>query len=280
MESALAEADLIILQDAALDAGRLRSAARCRAVIHAGSGCATELETARELGIFVCSISDAATGAYRSAAGLFLREFLANAQSARESTGSPLLRRRPRVGLVGFGRLGRAIADEARGLKMDVWAFDPFALDEHFQCLEIHRSPTLHDLLGLCDLALVQVAEAESNRGLIGEDQIGWMRRGAWLANLGWGPALDAAALPAALRSGRLGRALIATPSGELDSGGIPTHHNPNPGGGEIFDPLAGREAEVRGEEIRRALDLAERFARGEEPSPLLIDPPLPRWGD
>lgn len=270
----IGRADLIILQRAGLDAALLRAAGQCRAVIHAGPGCETDLETARELGIYVCSIADAATGTYRATAGRIMREFLAAWHGGRTATRPGGLRRRARVGLVGFGRLGRAFAEEARTLKLDVWGHDPFALEEPFKSMEVHRTAMLHDLLGIADLVLVQVASARSNAGMIGADALAWMKRGAWLANFGWEAAVEVKALAGAVASGRLGRAMVATPGAAIDrvAGELGQ-------GIEPFDPVMGVEAAVHAEELRRALDLAQSIERGEEPSPLLIDPPLPRWG-
>lgn len=270
LDRALGEADLIVLQGTRLEKAHLHAARRCRAVIHAGSDCATDLEAARELGIFVCSISDAATAAYRASSGRILREFTGTNEAAREAAGLRGLRRPVRTGLVGFGRLGRAFAMEARALKMDVWAFDPFALEESFRSLEIHRTPTLHDLLGIADIVLIQVAPASSNEAMIGANELGWMKRAAWVVNFGWEPALEKTALQAALASGALAHGMIAARGGA---------DRPEPGGIERFDPVRGREEEIRDASFVAALDLAERIARGDEPSPLLIDPPLPRWG-
>lgn len=267
----LPEAEIIVLHGAGLAPEQLESAVRCRAIIHADAGAAgLDLELARRLGIFVSSVPEAATPAWAAAATAELEAFHAAWLEARPARKDTSFRRHPRVGLVGLGLVGREIAQAARALKMDVWAYDPFALPETFAHCEARRAIRLHDALGIADLVFVQVAPANDNCGLVSAGELGLMKPGAWLVNLGWPEALDLEAAAAALHAGRLARVAAAgvEPAGPVGISGI-----------AFFDPRRGREREIEQRGLAAALRIAVLHARGEEIPHLLIDPPLPRVG-
>jgi phosphoglycerate dehydrogenase-like enzyme len=268
----LAEADIIVVQGAALAAEAMEAAPRCRAIIHAGNGAAgLDLERARRLGIMVASVPEGGAFAWAASVRCELERFAAAWKHGEFGAVAGGMPRRPRVALVGLGAVGRAIAKEAHELKLDVCAHDPFALDESFEQAAVRRIPMLHDALGMADMVSLQVSPAETNRGLLGEAEIGLMRRGGWLASAGWSEAVDADAAEAALRAGRLARVVIAERREENRAGGE---------GIRWVDPTAGCGEEIARRGLEEALRLAAMLARGEALPHLLIDPPLPREGD
>jgi D-3-phosphoglycerate dehydrogenase len=109
-----------------------------------------------------------------------------------------------RVGIVGLGRIGGAVADRLLALGGEVWANDlvPVARDGvSFVSLE--------ELLGECDAVTLHVPLTRETRGLIGRAEIESMRPGALLVNTARGPVVDVGAVLVALRSGRLGGAAL-----------------------------------------------------------------------
>lgn len=272
----LASADVVLLHRTAWTAEHLRAARRCRAIFHLGPGAGCDLEQARELGIYVCSIADAATAGVVAEVSRVFQEFLVSGKRPG-GPGAPREFRRPRLGLVGLGRLGQAIARAARERKFEVWAYDPFALEEDFAQTGARRTHQMADVLGIPDLVSVQVAPAETNRGLIGVDEIATLRRGAWLLNCGWGAAVDRRAANEASTDGRLSRVF---PEGKVaeEHNAVTVDEAGAPRFTSISEQVEASTIVMSDEAIQAALELAARIARGEEPTPLLIDPPCPKW--
>jgi glyoxylate reductase len=106
-----------------------------------------------------------------------------------------------RLGLVGYGRIARRVADRARGFEM--------VLRHHAR----HDTgadgyePHLDTLLGWCDAVSLHVPLTTETHHLIGRRQLALLPRGSVLVNTARGPVLDEAALVEALWSGQLGGA-------------------------------------------------------------------------
>jgi glyoxylate reductase len=98
------------------------------------------------------------------------------------------------LGIVGPGRIGRAVARRAEGFSMRV-------------LLAGRERAELEQVLREADVVCLTVPLTEQTRGLIGARELALMKRGAVLVNTSRGPVLDEAALAAALRSGHLAAA-------------------------------------------------------------------------
>jgi D-3-phosphoglycerate dehydrogenase / 2-oxoglutarate reductase len=109
-----------------------------------------------------------------------------------------------RVGVVGVGRIGSAVARRLLALGVEVWGHDLLPLP-----VDGVREATLHELLGGCDAVTLHVPLTRETRGLIGRLEIESMRPGALLVNTSRGHVVDDGAVIAALRSGRLGGAAL-----------------------------------------------------------------------
>ncbi|MEO8540380.1 MAG: D-glycerate dehydrogenase [bacterium] len=114
---------------------------------------------------------------------------------------------RKTLGLVGFGRIGRAVALRARAFGMNVAFYDTFASPgpgwEYCQPLG------LHELLATSDVVSLHVNLTPETVDLIGADQIGLMKPSAWLLNTSRGPVIDQAALVRALQSNAIAGAVL-----------------------------------------------------------------------
>jgi D-3-phosphoglycerate dehydrogenase len=118
--------------------------------------------------------------------------------------GDPGRIRGTRLGLVGFGRIGRALAAPARALGMEVRAFSPGGDDDRFGQDGVRRSPDLAGLLGWADVVSLHVPLTESTRHYIDAPSIAAMRPGSFLVNVSRGGLVDQRAVVEALRSGHL----------------------------------------------------------------------------
>jgi D-3-phosphoglycerate dehydrogenase len=107
------------------------------------------------------------------------------------------------LGIVGLGRIGRAVAQRARGLAMVVVAYDPY-LAGGGSPVEGVELTTLDDLLARSDFVTLHVPLGDATRNLISRERIARMKRGARLINCARGGLVDEAALADALASGHL----------------------------------------------------------------------------
>jgi phosphoglycerate dehydrogenase-like enzyme len=117
-----------------------------------------------------------------------------------------------RLGVVGFGRIGRAVARRALGLGCEVWGSDPFVPAPELSAAGV-RAVGLDELLAACDAVTLHAPLTPATDGLIGTRELELMTAGAVLVNTARGGLVDLDALLAALRSGRLrGAALDVLP--------------------------------------------------------------------
>jgi phosphoglycerate dehydrogenase-like enzyme len=109
------------------------------------------------------------------------------------------------LGVVGYGRIGRRVADIcALGLRMPTLVFDPF-LPEGAPLPEgITAVDSLDALLPRADFLTLHTPLNVETRHLIGARELALMRPGSFLINVSRGPVVDEAALIAALQSGHL----------------------------------------------------------------------------
>jgi len=124
-----------------------------------------------------------------------------------------------RIGIIGYGSIGRYLAPLVKALGMEVMVADPFVtIDEP----HIKHLP-LDDLLGRADYVVCLAIANEATENLIGEAALAKMQTHAVFINLSRGNLVDEAALVAALRDNRIagaamdvGRAPDQMPSPEL----------------------------------------------------------------
>jgi glyoxylate reductase len=111
---------------------------------------------------------------------------------------------RPKVlGILGYGRIGQAVARRAIGFDMRILAFDPFARD----AIEADPQATwaeFDDLLRESDFVSVHTLLSEDTRHLISERELSLMKPTAYLINAARGPIVDEEALVRALRKGEI----------------------------------------------------------------------------
>jgi (S)-sulfolactate dehydrogenase len=143
-------------------------------------------------------------GAYLSteavAAGKWPRNALSN---GRETAGKTL-------GIIGFGSIGRIVAGLAKGLGMQVQAFDAMlpASDPAYVAAGV-KAVALEALISSSDVVTLHVPLVDGTRGLFNASRIAAMKPGAVLINSSRGHIVDVAAVVASLRAGHLGGAAL-----------------------------------------------------------------------
>lgn len=105
------------------------------------------------------------------------------------------------LGIVGLGRIGRGVAKRARGLGMNIVAFDPFVSPEQARDLEIEVAP-LDDVFSRADFLTVHTPLTPETRAIVNAEAFGKMKRGVRVVNCARGGLVDEEALYAAIKSG------------------------------------------------------------------------------
>ena len=175
------------------------------------------------------------------------------------------------LGVVGMGRIGRAVARRAAGWDMRVIYTrnsGPLPADQTPPGVRWDFRAGLDELLGEADIVSLHVPLLPETRHLIGARELGLMRPGSYLINTARGPVVDEAALVEALKSGRLAGAGLDVyerePELALGLAGLPNV--------TLLPHLGSATIETRGRMAELAALNAIAAARG-EPVPHLVNP-------
>ncbi|HNP84857.1 MAG TPA: phosphoglycerate dehydrogenase [Kouleothrix sp.] len=102
------------------------------------------------------------------------------------------------LGLVGLGRIGAEVARRARGLEMEVLAYDPVVSTDRAAQIGVTLA-TLDEVLAQSDFLSLHVPMIESTRNLINATRLAQMKPTAYIINAARGGIVDEAALADAL---------------------------------------------------------------------------------
>ncbi|MBP3960427.1 C-terminal binding protein [Gemmata sp. G18] len=199
--------------------GRLQN---CKLIVRCGVGFDNvDHRLARAKGIPVANVPDYGTEEVAdSAIGMMLTltrgiNFFNNRLQRKAGDwsymqGTPLVRLRGRVfGVIGLGRIGTAAALRAKALGMDVAFYDPHKQDGYDKANGIRRVEKVDDLFRQSFVVSVHCPLTEESRHIVDARTIGLMPDGSYLVNTARGATVDATAIPAAIRSGKLQGAAI-----------------------------------------------------------------------
>ncbi len=128
-----------------------------------------------------------------------------------------------RLGLVGCGAIGQAVARLATAFGMSAAAFDPALPDS----TGIERVASLHALLARSDVLSLHVPLLPTTRHLIGAAELAALPHGAVVLNTARGGLIDEAALLAALETGHLAGAGLDVFEDEPPPGDHPLRRHP-----------------------------------------------------
>ncbi|MER8684437.1 hypothetical protein NKH98_30815 [Mesorhizobium sp. M0833] len=102
------------------------------------------------------------------------------------------------LGIVGFGAIGRVVAEKFSGFGMSVIAHDPYVDGAELKNLRV-EPVSLDELLARAAIVTLHARLSTQTRGMIGADQLDRMGRGAYLINTGRAGLIDTGALLQAL---------------------------------------------------------------------------------
>lgn len=191
----------------------VQAARQCRVISRYGVGVDNiAVDTATALGIPVTYVPDycvdevsdhtmALLLAWNRQVGFYDRIAKAGRWAGTPSP-HPLTRLRGQtLGIIGFGRIGRAVAGKALAFGLSVLVYDPYLPGDAI----LHDgvvAASLDELLAVADYVSVHTPLNEGTQGLIGERALSLMKPSAYLINCARGPIVDEGALYAALRDG------------------------------------------------------------------------------
>jgi D-3-phosphoglycerate dehydrogenase len=232
-----------------------------------------DIQAARDLGIRVCNVPDygADTVADHTVAMLLatLRQLVPyNDAIRRDGWVEPAALGGIRgfaettVGLIGTGRIGKAVAARLHPFGFRILAYDPFVDDSVTRESGIILV-SLTELLTASDAISLHAPLTPENRHLIGADALRQMRRGAVIVNTSRGGLLDEAAVAAALNDGTIRAAALDVFEDEPLPSYSPLRNHPN----AIFTPHAAFFSDVSLTNLQRLA--AEEGARALGGQPL-----------
>lgn len=128
-----------------------------------------------------------------------------NGQWNKTAAGSREVRGK-KLGIVGYGNIGKQLSILAEALGMDVCYYD---VEDKLALGNATKIDELSELLAVSDVVTLHVDDNSSNKNFFGEKEISQMKDGAHLVNLSRGFVVNIEALVTALKSGKLAGAAV-----------------------------------------------------------------------
>ncbi len=220
LKERIGDYDAIVVRSATKVTAELIDAATKLSVVgRAGTGVDNvDVEAATRRGIVVCN---AAGSNAVSAAEHAIALLLAQARNVAHAHASLVDGRWERakfggievtgktLGVLGFGRIGQMVAERAKGLSMEVVAYDPFVAESRFRDLGVERAEEPADLYAAADFISLHLASSPQTRGFVDAEAFSQMKPTARIINAARGDVVDQDALVQALTDGTIAGAGI-----------------------------------------------------------------------
>ena len=124
------------------------------------------------------------------------------------------------LGVIGFGRIGSAVAARAKAFEMKILAYDPLIPAD--EILKRGGEPvSMDELLAKADIITMHMPLTADSKNILNADAFGKMKKGVYVICAARGGVIDEEALLAALNSGQVAGAALdvfaAEPPGQTD---------------------------------------------------------------
>jgi glycerate dehydrogenase len=221
VDERIADADVVITNKVVLDRQTIEAASRLQLICVAATGTNNvDLEAAGERGIPVCNVTGYATPSVAQHTlalilGLATRwhQYSRDVASGVWSAGSTFCRldypvvelAGKRLGIVGYGTLGRAVAELGRGLGMEVLVAQSLVPDAP----RSSQRWDLDEMLEHSDVVTLHCPQTPETQKLMNAQTLARLKPGAFLVNTARGGLVEPGALLEALDQGRLGGAAL-----------------------------------------------------------------------
>lgn len=269
----VADADAVLTQFSPVNAQVIAAMKKARAIVRYGIGVDNvDLQAAKEHGIPVCNVPDYCIDEVADHTLAFIlavtRQVVPNClgvRGGRWGLAVPLAQmktlRELTIGVVGFGRIGRAVVHRLRAFRGAIHVFDPAVPAKEIESAGASAVTSLDDLLPHSDILTLHCPSTAQTRRMLSAERLAKLKRGSVLVNLARGDLVDTPALVTALQSGHLAAAALDVCDPEPIPSDHPLLHMPNV-------VVAAHVASVSARAVRTlretAAELVARRLRGE----------------
>lgn len=209
---------LVVRSETKVSAQVIEAARRLLVIGRAGVGVDNiDVEAATRRGVLVVNAPSGnivSTAEHTMAMLLAIARHIPNAHASLKSGGWQRDKfrgtevRNKTLGIIGLGRIGSEVAGLAKGLRMQVIAYDPMVSAEHAQRLGV-QLVSLEELLRQSDFVTVHVPLTAATKGLIGADELELVKPSVRFINCARGGIIDEVALLKAIEEGRVAGAAV-----------------------------------------------------------------------
>lgn len=203
------DADGLLNQYARITRRVIRFLQKAKIIVRYGIGVDNiDVDAATEKGIFVANVIYDVTDVADHALSLILslvRKIIWADRNVRENEWDwkavqPISRLKDKtIGIVGFGRIGRKVAQRLRGFEVKIVACDPYVPEEAFREYGVEKVD-FETIIKESDIITIHMPLTNETRHMIGEKELRSMKRAAILVNVSRGGIIDEKALCKALR--------------------------------------------------------------------------------
>jgi D-3-phosphoglycerate dehydrogenase len=209
---------LLIRSDTKVTPKVLQAAKRLKLIGRAGIGVDNvDIPAATEMGVIVMNTPDANATTTAELAIAHMMSLSRKLPTADSSVRAGKWERSKLMGaevahktlaILGFGTIGRIVAQRGHGLRMKVIAYDPFVAPEIFADLGV-EPVSLDELVSRADYLTLHCPLIEKTKNIIGAQQLGMMKKSARIINCARGGLIDEGALYEALKNGKIAGAAL-----------------------------------------------------------------------
>lgn len=239
IESVLKQVHAIIARSFHVDKNMIQSAKQLKIIAQHGVGVDyIDVEAATEAGVYVTNAprtNTTSVAEFTISLILLLSKQLINGMRIQK-TGQYHLKDKCMgndienkvLGIIGFGNIGKKVAELAHGMGMKVVAYDPYVPSDVFEELHTQQITNLDDIFPISDYISLHMPGLETFRGMISEKQLDMMKDSAYLINCARGLLIDENALSKALKNNWIAGAALDVTCVEPLPEGNPLRDAPN----------------------------------------------------
>jgi D-3-phosphoglycerate dehydrogenase / 2-oxoglutarate reductase len=215
LPAALGDTHILVVRSTQVTKEAISSAPQLALIVRAGAGVNTiDVAEASRRGVYVANCPGKNTAAVAELAiGLLIAAdrgiveatlALRSGKWRKKQFGAARGLKGRTLGILGYGAIGRAVAERAKGLQMRIAAWSRSLTLETAEAEGVEHAATPLELAEMSDAVSVHLALTDDTRGLVGEELFRALRPGAIFINTSRGELINTAALKRAIASRRL----------------------------------------------------------------------------
>ncbi len=189
---AVADVDALIVRSDKVTKEVISHAKNLKIVVRAGAGFDNlDLAACTERGIVAMNTPGQNSNAVAELAVGFMVYMARN--TFKPGTGSEL--KGKRIGIHAYGNVGRLVAEKAKALGMEVWAFDPFVPKENMEAEGVKVAETIEELYANCNYISLHIPANDKTKNSINYELLSKMPKGGCLVNTARKEVIDEAGM-------------------------------------------------------------------------------------